>query len=67
MAPPFSRWTTKKEPRRSPRPTAMQKRIETWFDAGAWSEDPADRYLALSRVDEGVRMISDASGPGEHR
>ena len=25
----------------------------TWFDAGAWSEDLADSYLALGRVDDG--------------
>jgi hypothetical protein len=32
----------------------------TWFDAGAWSEDLADSYLALGRVDDAVRTISDA-------
>src|SRR4051794_7689453 len=54
----------RKEPRRSPRPTAMQERIETWFEAGAWSEDLADSYLALGRVDDAVRMISDATRSG---
>ena len=83
MPPPFRRRTTKKEPRRSPRPAAApEERIEeimdrvqeaghnrvgrvaaleeyltlararegaTWFDAGAWSEDLADSYLALGR------------------
>jgi tetratricopeptide (TPR) repeat protein len=33
----------------------------TWFDAGAWSEDLADSYLALGRVDDAVRTISDAT------
>jgi hypothetical protein len=42
----------------------MQERIETWFDAGAWSEDLADSYLALCRVDDAVRMISDATRSG---
>ena len=37
---------------------------ETWFDAGAWSEDLADSYLALGRVDDAVRTISDATGRG---
>jgi hypothetical protein len=30
---------------------------ETWFDAGAWTEDLADSYLALGRVDAAVRTI----------
>lgn len=98
MPPPFRRRTTKKEPRRSPRPTAaLEERIEeimdrvhqtddnqvervaaleeyltlararegeTWFDAGAWSEDLADSYLALGRVDDAVRTISDATRSG---
>jgi hypothetical protein len=42
----------------------MQERIETWFDAGAWSEDLAGSYLALGRVDDAVRMISDATRSG---
>ena len=37
---------------------------ETWFDAGAWSEDLADSYLALGRVEDGVRTISDATRSG---
>ena len=37
---------------------------ETWFDAGAWSEDLADSYLALGRVDDAVRTISDATRSG---
>ncbi len=37
---------------------------ETWFDAGAWTEDLADRYLALGRVDDAVRTISDATRSG---
>ncbi len=97
MPPPFGRRMTKKEPRRSPRPAALQERIEeimdrvqkasdnrvgrvaaleeyltlarahegeTWFDAGAWSEDLADSYLALGRVDDAVRTISDATRSG---
>jgi tetratricopeptide (TPR) repeat protein len=36
----------------------------TWFDAGAWSEDLADSYLALGRVDDAVRAISDATRSG---
>jgi len=31
---------------------------ETWFDAGAWTEDLAGSYLALGRVDDAVRAIS---------
>jgi hypothetical protein len=34
---------------------------ETWFDAGAWSENLADSCLALGRVDDAVRTISDAT------
>jgi tetratricopeptide (TPR) repeat protein len=85
------------EPRRSPRPAALEERIEEimdrvhraddnqveriaaleeyltlarthegerWFDAGAWSEDLADSYLALGRVDDAVRTISDATRSG---
>src|SRR5260370_40931549 len=37
---------------------------ETWFDAGAWSEDLAGSYLALGRVDDAVRTISDATRGG---
>lgn len=37
---------------------------ETWFDAGAWSEDLADSYLALGRVDDAVRTISDVTRSG---
>ena len=37
---------------------------ETWFDAGAWSEDLADSYLALGRVDDAARTISDATRSG---
>ena len=40
---------------------------ETWFDAGAWSEDLADSYLALGRVEDGVRTISDAARGGHAR
>src|ERR1700730_6781374 len=98
MPPPFRHRTTKKEPRRSPRPAgALEERIEeimdrvqkagdnqvgrvaalqeyltlarahegeTWFDAGAWSEDLADSYLALGRVDGAARTISDATRRG---
>ena len=39
----------------------------TWFDAGAWSEDLADSYLALGRVEDGVRTISDAARGGHAR
>ena len=34
---------------------------ETWFDAGAWSEDLADSYLALGRVD--TRSARSATRP----
>ena len=37
---------------------------ETCFDAGAWSEELADSYLALGRVDDAVRTISDATRSG---
>ena len=37
---------------------------ETWFDAGAWTEDLAGSYLALGRVDNAVRTISDATRSG---
>jgi tetratricopeptide (TPR) repeat protein len=33
---------------------------ETWFDAGAWSEELADSYLALGRVDDAVATIGNA-------
>ena len=36
----------------------------TWFDAGAWSEDLADSYLALGRVDDAVRTISNTTRSG---
>ena len=36
----------------------------TWFDAGAWSEDLADSYLALGRVDNAVRTISNTTRRG---
>jgi hypothetical protein len=36
----------------------------TWFDAAAWSEDLADSYRALGRVDDAVRTISDATRRG---
>jgi tetratricopeptide (TPR) repeat protein len=34
---------------------------ETWFEVGAWSEDLADSYLALGRVDDAVRTICNAT------
>jgi tetratricopeptide (TPR) repeat protein len=37
---------------------------ETWFDAGARTEDLADSYLALGRIDDAVRTISDATRSG---
>ncbi len=37
---------------------------EEWFDVGAWSEDLADSYLALGRVDDAVRTIGDATRSG---
>ena len=37
---------------------------ETWFDAGAWTEDLADSYLALGRVDDAVRTISNTTRSG---
>ena len=36
----------------------------TWFDAGAWTEDLADSYLVLGRIDDAVRTISDATRSG---
>ena len=36
----------------------------TWFEAGAWSEALADSYLALGRVDDAVRTISDTTRRG---
>jgi hypothetical protein len=36
----------------------------TWFDAGAWTEGLAGSYLALGRVDDAVRTISDATRSG---
>ena len=97
MPPQFRHRMTKKEPRRSPGPAALEERIEeimdrvhqaghnkvervaapeeyltltrahegeTWFDAGAWSEDLADSYLALGRVDDAVRTISNTTRSG---
>jgi tetratricopeptide (TPR) repeat protein len=37
---------------------------EAWFDAGAWSEDLSDSYLALGRADDAVRTVSDATRRG---
>jgi tetratricopeptide (TPR) repeat protein len=37
---------------------------ETWFDVAAWSEDLADSYLALGRVDDAVRTVGDATRRG---
>jgi len=37
---------------------------KTWFDAGAWTEDLAGSYLALGRIDDAVRTISDATRSG---
>jgi tetratricopeptide (TPR) repeat protein len=37
---------------------------ETWFDAGAWTEDFAGSYLALGRVDDAVRTISNTTRSG---
>jgi hypothetical protein len=34
---------------------------ETWFEVGVHSEDLADSYLALGRVDDAVRTIRDAT------
>jgi tetratricopeptide (TPR) repeat protein len=34
---------------------------ETWFDAGAWSEELADSYLTLGRVDDAVATIANAT------
>jgi tetratricopeptide (TPR) repeat protein len=34
---------------------------ETWFDAGAWSEELADSYLALGRVGDAVATIANAT------
>jgi len=40
---------------------ACAREGETWFDAGAWSEELADSYLALGRVDDAVATISNAT------
>jgi tetratricopeptide (TPR) repeat protein len=37
---------------------------ETWFEVGAWSEELADSYLALGRVDDAVRTIRNATRCG---
>jgi tetratricopeptide (TPR) repeat protein len=37
---------------------------ETWSDAGARTEDLADSYLALGRIDDAVRAVSDATRSG---
>jgi hypothetical protein len=37
---------------------------ETWFDAGAWTEDLAGSYLAVGRVDDAVRTISNTTRSG---
>ena len=37
---------------------------ETWFDAGAWSEELADSYLALGRVDDAVATFANATRRG---
>ena len=37
---------------------------ETWPDAGARTEDLADSYLALGRIDDAVRAVSDATRSG---
>ena len=43
---------------------ARARQDEAWFDAGAWSEELADSYLALGRADDAVRTISDATRSG---
>ncbi len=43
---------------------ACAREGETWFDAGAWSEDLAGSYLVLGRVDDAVRTISDVTRSG---
>jgi len=37
---------------------------ETWFDAGAWTEDLADSYLVLGQVDDAVHAISNTTRSG---
>ena len=37
---------------------------ETWSDAGARTEDLAGSYLALGRIDDAVRAVSDATRSG---
>ena len=39
------------------RTLARAREGATWFDAGAWSEDLADGYLALGRVDGGPANV----------
>jgi hypothetical protein len=43
---------------------ARAREGETWSDAGARTEDLADSYLALGRIDDAVRTISDATRSG---
>jgi hypothetical protein len=43
---------------------ARAREGETWFDAGAWTEDFAGSYLALGGVDDAVRTISNTTRGG---
>ncbi len=43
---------------------ACAREGETWFDAGAWSEDLAGSYLVLGRVDDAVGTATSATTPG---
>jgi tetratricopeptide (TPR) repeat protein len=37
---------------------------EAWFDVAAWSENLADSYLALGRVDDAVRLVGEVTRRG---
>ena len=62
MPPPFGRRTTKKEPRRSPRPTAaLEERIDEIMDRVHQAGDnkvervaALEEYLTLARAHEGA-------------
>ena len=62
MLPPFGRRTTKKEPRRSPRPAAApEERIEEIMDRVHQADDnrvgrvaALEEYLTLARAHEGA-------------
>ena len=49
-------------------PTMRAREREDFpFDVGSWSETLADSYLALGRVDDAVRVITDATRAGHEK